>query len=534
MRMWRWWVLWSAPAVVGVALLATGVVGLGAAGEGMRSQAVRVGGVPVEVVRPAVAGAGRPAVVVVHGYAGSGRLMRPFADTLVRRGYVVALPDLAGHGANTRPLTGPGIDREIAAVVGYLRTRPDVDPARVALLGHSMGAAAVVRAGSADPAIPATVAISLGDDEAGALRPGPRRLLLVAGALEPGGILSTTRTAGRAEGRRVVTVPWVEHVSVLFAGRTHDEAARWLDDALAHRPEVAGVAGSRRVGAGAATLAGALLVLAAGLLFLGRARAGGEQIGTAGTGTTGAGLSGPAAPADTARTGAGPAALWWLGGAVLLAPVAGIIGGLLLARVLPAPVSGYLVGYFAGAGAVLLAGDLARRHRGGTGRQHPSVPRRPEMPTVARAEMPTEMPAVARTEMPAVVPAVGLAVVVGPAVIVSVHAGLTAMVPHGGHRWQVALLALATAVLLAGAQTAGRPLWTVGVLALVCLPLPAAALVGLAPGFLMLIAPLVAILFAVHLAVVALAWRAGIPAWRTVAAGALVIAWPVATALPLG
>ena len=131
-------------------------------------------------------------------------------------------------------------------------------------------------------------------------------------------------------------------------------------------------------------------------------------------------------------------------------------------------------------------------------------------------------------------PAVGLAVVAGLAVIVSVHAGLTAMVPHGGHRWQVALLALATATLLAGAQATGRPLWTVGVLALACLPLPAAALTGLAPGFLMLIAPLVAILFAVHVAVVALAWRAGIPGWRTVAAGALVIAWPVATALPLG
>ena len=47
--------------------------------------------------------------------------------------------------------------REIAAVVGQLRTRPDVDPARVALLGHSMGAAAVVRAGSADRTAQTTV-----------------------------------------------------------------------------------------------------------------------------------------------------------------------------------------------------------------------------------------------------------------------------------------------------------------------------------------------------------------------------------------
>jgi alpha-beta hydrolase superfamily lysophospholipase len=479
--------LWSAAAfVVGVALIAPGVAGLRAAGDGTRSDRVRVGGVPVEVVRPAGDGERRPAVVVVHGYAGSGRLMRPFADTLVRRGYVVALPDLAGHAANTRPLTGgPAIDREVASVVGHLRGRPDVDPARVALLGHSMGAAAVVRAGSADQGIPATVAVSLGDEEAAAVRPGPRGLLLVAGALEPGGIRTTTREAGRVEGRRVVTVPMVEHVGVLFAERTHDEAARWLDAALGHRPERAGVAAADRVGAGALVLVGALLVLAAAVTAVGRRGRRTDR-----------------------PSGVGPDRLVWLGGAVVAAPVVGIVAGLVLSRVLPAPVSGYLVGYLGGAGAVLLVAELVRRRRvQGSG-------------------------SIGGPRSWAV--GAGLAVAAAVAVVVPVHAGLTAMVPHGGHRSMVALLALATAAAIAGALTTGRPLWTILVLVAVCLPLPVAAAVGLAPGFLVLIGPLVAVLFVVYFAVVGLAWRAGVPLWQTTAAGALVVAWPVATALPLG
>jgi dienelactone hydrolase len=476
--------LCAAVAVVGVALLVAGVAGLGSAGKGTRVRAVRVAGVPMEVVRPAADGVGRPAVVVVHGYAGSGRLMRPFADTLARRGYVVALPDFAGHAANTRPLAGldGNLDREIADVVAYLRTRPDVDPDRVALLGHSMGANAVVRAGTADPTIPATVAISLPDREVATTGTGPRRLLLIVGAWEPGGIRAATRAAGRVEGRRTVTVPMVEHISVLFAGRTHREAAGWLDDALAHRPDRSGVAAARRVGAGALTLTGALLVLAAGLAF----------------------VNGPPRSRTTAPD---RDRLVWLGVTVVAASVAGVVGGPILARMLPAPVSGYLVGYFAGAGTVLLAAELVYRRRAGAG--------------------------VTGLSPWAVATGGALAVLTGAAVIVPVHAGLTTMVPHGPHRWMVGLLVLATAVLLAGAHTAGRPLWAVLLLVLVCVPLPVATVVGLAPGFLILIAPLVAILFAVYFVVMALAWRASIPLWHTVAAGALVIAWPVAAALPL-
>jgi hypothetical protein len=480
-------IVWRAGVVAGALLVVAGGFGVRSAGDGLRSTSERAAGVPVEVVRASGGAVKRPAVVVAHGYAGSGRLMRPFAETLARRGYVVALPDLAGHAGNTRPYIDIGAaERDLAAVVRHMRGRPDVDPSRLALLGHSMGAAAVVRVGAADPQIAATVAISLGDDEAAALRPGPRRLLLIVGALEPVGLRSVAdrALAGTGEGR-VLRVPLVEHVGVLFSDTTHREVAGWIGDAVGNGAPEAGPGPKRRVGAGALTLVAALLVVVAALIG--------------------------AAPRTAVRTVAAAGRIGppgWIAAGVVVAPVAGIAGGLLLGRVLPAAVTGYLVGYFAAAGATLLAAATMAR-------------RRYDPP--ARGITPQWT-----------VNAVALALAGGTAVVVPVHVGLTSMAPHGAARWSlIALLALATAALLVGAQRVVRPPWSVGVLAAVCLPLPLAAVAGLAPGFIVLITPLVAVLFVVYVLLAVAAWQARLPAWCVVPAGAVVIAWPVAATLPL-
>ncbi|MEV4642644.1 alpha/beta fold hydrolase [Actinoplanes sp. NPDC049548] len=461
--------------VAGLVLLAAGGLLAAYAGHGLRSSSESVDGVPVELVRPPGAASGRPAVVVAHGFAGSGRLMRPFADTLARRGYVVALPDLTGHGANTRPLTGQDdVDHDLAAVIRYVRARPDVDPDRVTLVGHSMGAAAVVRAGSRDPRIAATVAISLGDSTA-ATPPGPRRLLLVVGALEPAGIRSATEAAATT-GSRLVRVPLAEHVGVLYADRTHHETARWLDEAVGERPERTVIAAKQRVSAGALVLAGALLLMTSGL----RRR--------------------------TARPVLPPReTMGWIAGATVLAPLAGTAGGLLVSAGPQPSVCGYLIGYLGFAGLTLAAAAVVL-HR-------PLRPRPPSWRSVAGAT--------------------GLAVAGVATVLLPIQLGVTSAVPYGPHGWLVLFLALATALLLASAHALAGPPWSILVLALVCLPLPAAAAVGLAPGFLALVAPLIAGLFAVHLLMAAPAWLSGTPWWRTVPAGAVMIAWPVATALPL-
>ncbi|MBF9127707.1 hypothetical protein I0C86_01655, partial [Plantactinospora sp. S1510] len=346
------------------------------------------------------------------------------------------------------------------------------------------------------------VASALGAGAAAALRPGPRHLLLIVGALEPAGIRSVSREAvgdGTA-GRRMVRVGFVEHVGVLYAGRTHREAARWLDDALGHRPERQVIAAKRRLAAGGVILIGMLLLVTAVLI---RPSARGAP-------------SIPARPVPPA-----PGSMVWLGGAVLVTPVPALVGGWLSARMLPAPVTGYLVGYFALAGAILATAAVVIRRR--TGARPAEGVRHGASGTVGLGSAPWT----------AAVSTVALAVGAGAAIVVPIHLGLTSVLPHGSRWWLIGLLALATGVLLGGVNAIARPPWSVAVLVAVCLPLPAAATVGLAPGFLALVTPLIAALLALYLLVAGVAWLTGMPWWRTIPAGAVLVAWPVATALPI-
>ncbi|MEV3922309.1 alpha/beta hydrolase [Actinomadura coerulea] len=177
--------------VVGVVCALVGGVGVLAADAGLRRRATVGDGVPVEIVRAAGASGRAPGVVVAHGLGAGGRLMRGFADTLARRGYAVALVDLAGHGASTRRLPGNGdgpaagarLDRDVDVAVTRLRAMPWVDGDRIGLVGHSLGAAAVIRYGAAHPSVGATVAISQGSM---AVPASARNVLLIAGGWTAG------------------------------------------------------------------------------------------------------------------------------------------------------------------------------------------------------------------------------------------------------------------------------------------------------------------------------------------------------------
>src|SRR5215467_12111343 len=90
-------------AVVALALAGFGTAGLIRADDGLVRSAAVVDGLPTVTVRATNSGARAPGVVVAHGFAGSGKLMAGFADTLARNGFVVELFDFSGHGTNTRP-----------------------------------------------------------------------------------------------------------------------------------------------------------------------------------------------------------------------------------------------------------------------------------------------------------------------------------------------------------------------------------------------------------------------------------------------
>lgn len=475
----------------------------GAAGETTRRHVV-VGGVPLDEVHPSDAGGGRrPGVVVAHGFAGSARLMAPLGDSLAARGYVVVLLDFSGHGANTRPLpegtagtatSTVALQHDLDVATAHLRGLPDVDPARIALAGHSMGASAVTRYAAAHPEVTATVAISL-PDASTVLPDRPARLLLLVGGLEfPNFRAEAERAAGPArEGRSMVVVPAVEHISVLYAPRTHREMIAWLDDSFGG--PTAGrspPAPFRRVGGAAVLMLSLLIGLypVARLLF-GGARASWPRLSVP--------QLGPVVAVAAAAAGF----------AALVAP-------LLPTSRLPLALGGYLAGFTATTGAVILG---YRRWRG-TSFPAPL----PDLTPVARP---------GRLRLAFATPVlIGYA---ATAIALPLHLGLTHVLPVGA-RWWLLVLGWATFAVLAYAAelvTAGNSFGVLAVSAIAVIALTGAAVVGLTGGFLLLIVPLVAVLLLWQAVWSAVLHRFSAPPWLIALVGSLVVAWPLATALPM-
>lgn len=209
--------------------------------DGILERQVIRDGVPVTLVLPAKRSGPVPGVVVAHGFAGSGRLMQTWALALADAGMAVALPDLSGHGANRKPLdwwNDPDqFRRDVQSALTELAQQPEVDTGRLALLGHSLGAGAVIAAArEAQPPVQAVVAVSPGPAEVNATH--PPNLLLMAGALEGpfrAAAESLLQDAGgegghmeRGTARDLFIVPGSEHIGVLFSARSHDASVDWL------------------------------------------------------------------------------------------------------------------------------------------------------------------------------------------------------------------------------------------------------------------------------------------------------------------
>jgi len=90
-----------------------------------------------------------PAVLAVHGYINSRETQSAFAIELARRGHVVLAIDQTGHGFSAGPAFRDGFGGP--AALSYLRGLPQVDSARIAMEGHSMGGWAIQAAATAMP-----------------------------------------------------------------------------------------------------------------------------------------------------------------------------------------------------------------------------------------------------------------------------------------------------------------------------------------------------------------------------------------------
>ncbi|MCB8985204.1 MAG: alpha/beta fold hydrolase [Ardenticatenaceae bacterium] len=228
--------------MVALALIAVAWWQVLAAASGLTVRRVDQDGVPLRfIVADGVQDA--PGVVVAHGFSGSQQLMLTYGYTLAHAGYAVILLDFAGHGANAQPLTlnGSVLADNLATATAVLQAQPEVDPARLAVLGHSMGSGAVLQAAvDHGETYRATVAISpTGADVSPTL---PRNLLLMAGSLEPPFVANAQNLLAQAGGpnpdfsqniaRSLVIVPYAEHISILFRWLSHLTALDWLNQAF--------------------------------------------------------------------------------------------------------------------------------------------------------------------------------------------------------------------------------------------------------------------------------------------------------------
>lgn len=239
-------------AALALALILFSLWRLSLAETGLVVTHTEVGSTPVTIHRVADRGAAhRPVVVIAHGFAGSRQLMRPFALTMARSGYVAVSFDFLGHGRNPVPLSGlsdatPALLAQLKDVIAFTKTMPGIGGG-FALIGHSMASDIVVRAAIDDPDVRATVAVSMYSPAVTADE--PQNLLAIVGEYEPGLKAEAVRTVGLVAGaeakpnvtygtmahgtaRRAAISPGVEHLGVLFSASSLAEARDWINAAF--------------------------------------------------------------------------------------------------------------------------------------------------------------------------------------------------------------------------------------------------------------------------------------------------------------
>ena len=184
------------------------------------------------LTKPSGATGRLPAVVTITGsgqqdrdelipYAGGIRLFRQIADTLSRRGIAVLRLDDRGVGAsggNPMNATSADFADDIRAAVVFLRARPDIDPDRIGLVGHSEGGVIAPMVAATDRRL--------------------RAIVLMAAPGEPGIEISMAQNRFVVEHDSTLTPS--QRDSILRAARASLDPARqsnaWLKSWLAFDP----------------------------------------------------------------------------------------------------------------------------------------------------------------------------------------------------------------------------------------------------------------------------------------------------------
>jgi dipeptidyl aminopeptidase/acylaminoacyl peptidase len=104
----------------------------------------------------------RAAVIFLHGLGTNREHLLGEAARLVAHGYGALLFDLRNHGASDGNITTLGYVEveDVRGAVNFLLARSEVDPQRIALMGHSMGAGTAIRAAARIAHVRAVIAAS--------------------------------------------------------------------------------------------------------------------------------------------------------------------------------------------------------------------------------------------------------------------------------------------------------------------------------------------------------------------------------------
>jgi len=104
-------------------------------------------------------GGRRPAAVVLHGFPGFEKNY-DIAHALRRLGYHSLIFHYRGAWGSEGDYTLTGQIDDVLSALKTLRSRPDVDPNRILLIGHSMGSWVAINTGAIDKQITGIVTIS--------------------------------------------------------------------------------------------------------------------------------------------------------------------------------------------------------------------------------------------------------------------------------------------------------------------------------------------------------------------------------------
>lgn len=111
---------------------------------------------------PTADGRPAPAFVAIHGWGGGANDLMPLAGMLQRHGWGALLIETRCHGRSDGDTFAsmPRFAEDASHAVDWLKARPGIDAGRVAVIGHSVGAAAALLLGSRRADLCAVIAVA--------------------------------------------------------------------------------------------------------------------------------------------------------------------------------------------------------------------------------------------------------------------------------------------------------------------------------------------------------------------------------------